>query len=73
MVKYDSFYDTQCARVSHASRQISYLWLELKHAHPLEIHKKREEMTNVDNANLSGKQHCSYCAHYAGDNNTGRC
>ena len=33
MAKYDSFYDTQCVRVSHASRQVSYLWLELKRVH----------------------------------------
>ena len=26
--------------------------------------KKWEEITNIDSANLSGKQHCSYCAHY---------
>ena len=30
-------------------------------------------MTNVNSANLSGKQHCSYCAHYAEDNSAGHC
>ena len=30
-------------------------------------------MTNVDSANLSGKQHCSYCAHYTENNSAGHC
>ena len=51
--KYDSFYDTPCARVCHASHQIKYLWLELERVHSLEIYTRNERtMINMDSATL---------------------
>ena len=48
------------------------LAMEVERVHSLEIHTRNgRTMTNVDSANLSGKQHFSHCAHYAADNSAG--
>ena len=77
MAKYDSSYDTPSAHALEWAMHLVRLaihWLVLERVHLLEIRTRSgRTMTNVDNGNLTGKQNCSYCVHYAADNSAGHC